>query len=152
MPVEAMMRANVKQGVPFFGVTNMEASLRFYVDGLGFKMKRWWIPDEADGQDDYKPDGRIRWCWLELGDAAIMLQEFLPERRPKETLGTCVNVCFQCEDALALYREFKSRGVELRKRPFVGNRLWVVPVIDPDGYRMEFSSPTDTPEDTELED
>jgi len=24
-------------------------------------------------------------------------------------------------------------------------------VTDPDGYRMEFSSPTDTPEDTELE-
>jgi hypothetical protein len=31
-------------------------------DGLGFKMKHWWIPDQADGQDDYKPDGRIRWC------------------------------------------------------------------------------------------
>ena len=100
----------VAGAVPFFGVTNMEASLRFYVDGLGFKMKRWWIPDQADGQDDYKPDGRIRWCWLELGEAAIMLQEFLPERQPKETLGTGINVCFQCEDALALYREFKSRA------------------------------------------
>jgi hypothetical protein len=28
MPVEAMTSANVKQAVPFFGVTNMEASLR----------------------------------------------------------------------------------------------------------------------------
>ena len=106
MPVETMTSANVKQAVPFFAVTSMEASLRFYVDGLGFKMKRCWIPDQADGQDDYKPDGRIRWCWLELGEAAIMLQEFLPERRPTETLGTGVNVCFQCEDALALYRDF----------------------------------------------
>jgi hypothetical protein len=76
MPVETMTSANVKQAVPFFGVTSMEASLRFYVDGLGFKMKRWWIPDQADGQDDYKPDGRIRWCWLELGEAAIMLRSF----------------------------------------------------------------------------
>jgi len=151
MPVETRTNANVKQAVPFFGVTNMEASLRFYVDGLGFKMTRWWIPDRADGQNDYGPDGRIRWCWLELGEAAIMLQQFLPERRPKGTLGTGVNVCFQCEDALALYREFKSRGIQARKRPFVGNRLWVVPVTDPDGYRMEFSSPTDAPEETELE-
>jgi lactoylglutathione lyase len=151
MPVETMTSPNVKQAVPFFGVTNMEASLRFYVDGLGFKMKRSWIPDQAEGQDDYKPDERIRWCWLELGEAAVMLQEFLPERQPKETLGTGVNVCFQCEDALALYREFKSRGIQTRKRPSVGNRLWVVPVTDPDGYRMEFSSPTDAPEDTELE-
>jgi lactoylglutathione lyase len=142
---------NVRQAVPFFGVTNMEASLRFYVDGLGFKLKNWWIPDRADVPHEDKPDGRIRWCWLELGEAAIMLQEFLPERRPKEMLGTGVNVCFQCEDALALYREFKSRGIQTRQRPFVGNQMWVVPVTDPDGYRMEFSSPTDAPEESELE-
>jgi len=151
MPVEIVTGANVKQAVPFFGVTNMEASLRFYVDGLGFKMKRFWIPDQADGQDHYTPNGRIRWCWLELGEAAIMLQEFLPESRPKEMLGTGVNVCFQCDDALALYRGFKSRGIQTRSYPFVGNRLWVVPVTDPDGYRMEFSSPTDAPEETVLE-
>ena len=45
MPFETITGANVKQAVPFLGVTNMEASLRFYVDGLGFKMNRWWIPD-----------------------------------------------------------------------------------------------------------
>lgn len=151
MSVENVMSANVRQAVPFSGVTNMEASLRFYVDGLGFTMKRSWIPDQADGHGDCKPDGRIRWRWLQLGEAAIMLQEFLPERRPKETLGTGINVCFQCEDALALYREFESRGIQTRRRPIVGNRLWVVQVTDPDGYRLEFSSPTDTPDETELE-
>ena len=103
MPIETMTSANVKQAVPFFGVTNMAASLRFYVDGLGFKMKQWWIPDAASNH--YHSDGKIRWCWLQLGDAAIMLQEFPEEGKPKETLGTGVNVCFQCEDALALYRE-----------------------------------------------
>jgi lactoylglutathione lyase len=147
MAVATVTSVNVKQAVPFFGVTNMESSLRFYVDGLGFRMKNYWIPD----RDEDHPDGRIRWCWLELGEAAIMLQEFLPERRPKEALGTGVNVCFQCEDALALYREFKSRGIQTLKRPSVGNRLWVVPVTDPDGYRMEFSSPTDAPEESEFE-
>ncbi len=150
MAVETTTSANVKLAVPFFGVANMEASLRFCVDGLGFKMTRWWIPDSPGEHLDH-PDGRIRWCWLELGEAAIMLQEFWPGGRPKETLGTGVNVCFQCEDALALYREFKSRGVQTRGRPTVGNRLWVVPVTDPDGYRMEFSSPTDAPEESELE-
>jgi len=147
MTVAFNSNANVKQAVPFFGVTNMEASLRFYVDGLGFKMKNSWIPD----RDERYPDGRIIWCWLELGDAALMLQEFLPERKPKEPLGTGTTVVFQCGDALALYREFKSRGIEPRNRPFVGNRLWVVPLSDPDGYRIEFSSPTDAPEESELE-
>ena len=146
MTMKTLTSVNVKQAVPFFGVTNMETSLRFYIDGLGFKMKRQWIPDRAED----KPDGRIRWCWLELGEAAIMLQEFLPERRPKETLGTGTSVCFTCEDALALYREFKSHGIQTR-RPSVGNRLWVVGLTDPDGYRIEFSSPTDAPEESELE-
>lgn len=148
MPVKNITTANVTQAVPFFGVTNMEASLRFYLDGLGFTIVRKWIPE---GDEHYPSDGKIRWCWLELGEAAIMLQEFLPERKPKEKLGTGISVCFQCEDALALYREFKARGIKPRNRPSVGNRFWVVPITDPDGYTMEFSSPTDAPEDTEFE-
>ena len=148
MPFETVTSANVKQAVPFFGVSNMEKSLQFYVGGLGFTMKRWWTPDQAGAEEHDKPDGRIRWCWLEFGEAAIMLQEVSPERQP---LGAGVNVCFQCTDALALYREFTSRGILARHRPSVGNGLWVVPVTDPDGYRTEFSSPTDYPEDTELE-
>lgn len=149
MSTAPMVGANVKQAVPFFGVTDMEASLRFYVDGLSFKMKHSWIPDRVE--EGHEPDGRIRWCWLERGHAAIMLQQFWPGQRPSQTLGTGVNVCFMCEDALALYREFRSRGVEMQKRPFVGNRLWVVPLTDPDGYRIEFESPTDAPEESELE-
>ena len=31
---------------------------------------------------------------------------------------------------------------------FVGNGLWVVTFLDPDGYRIEFESPTDVPEET----
>jgi lactoylglutathione lyase len=149
MSTAPLATANVKQAVPFFGVTNMEASLKFYVDGLGFQIKLSWIPDRLE--EGHQPDGRIRWCWLQRGDVALMLQEFWPGRRPTESLGTGVNVCIQCEDALALYREFKSRGLQTRKRPYVGNRLWVVPVTDPDGYHLEFASPTDAPEETELE-
>jgi lactoylglutathione lyase len=142
------MSVNVKQAVPFFGVSSMDASLRFYVEGLGFEMKRKWIPESGDGH--YPLNGKIRWCWLELGEAAIMLQEF-PPGRGKETLGAGVSVSFSCEDALTLYREFKSRGVETRNRPTVGNGLWVVALTDPDGYRLEFASPTDAPEESELE-
>jgi len=43
---------NVRQAVPFFGVRSMEASLRFYVDGLGFRMTNKWIDE-----------GRLRWCY-----------------------------------------------------------------------------------------
>ena len=148
MSIATVTNANITQAVLFFGVTNMEASLRFYVDGLRFEMKHWWIPDRAED----KPDGRIRWCWLQRGGADIMLQEFSAERRPTETLGTGTSsVCFMCEDALALYREFKSRGIRTQQRPFVGNRLWVVPLTDPDSYRIDFESPTDAQEESELD-
>lgn len=159
MEVAAERETNVKQAVPFFGITNMEASLRFYIDGLGFKMKYRWIPDRPEDQ----ADGRIHWCWLELGEAAVMLQEFRKEGEHNiylegkisaipENLGAGMSVCFQCVDSLALYREFKSRGVAINQRPFVGNRLWCVNVVDPDGYKLWFNSPTDAPEESELPD
>ncbi len=31
--------ANLKQAVPFFKVTNMDRSIAFYIDGLGFELK-----------------------------------------------------------------------------------------------------------------
>ena len=135
---------HVQQAVPFFAVSSMDASLRYYIDGLGFEMKHRWIDE-----------GKLRWCWLELGDAALMLQEFktaghdswVPEGKP----GIGVSICFMCDDAIALYRAFRARGIDAR-RPFVGNRLWVTELADPDGYKLFFESPTDEPEETELAD
>lgn len=117
-------------------VADMDASLRFYVDGLGFVMTNKWLPR-----------GRIEWCWLQLGDAALMLQEYREGRRPDDRLGQGVSVCFMCADAIAIYGDLISRGVAAR-RPFVGNGLWVTSVQDPDGYRLDFESPTDVPEET----
>jgi len=134
--------ANLTQVVPFLGITDMERSLHFYLDGLGFTLKNKW-----------EPEGRIRWCWLTRGGASLMLQEFVKDghggQRPEGVLGQGVNLCFQCEDALALYREFRSRGLE-PSEPFVGNNMWVTSLRDPDGYRVEFESVTDAPEEMKL--
>ena len=45
----------------------------------------------------------------------------------------------------------RGRGVDA-SRPFVGNSLWVTSVTDPDGYRLEFESPTEVAEETVWED
>ena len=146
MTTQTTTATNVQQAVPFFGVSNMEASLRFYIDGLGFEMTNKWTPDG---------DGRVRWCWLQHGNAAIMLQEFRKEGLnswvPEGKVGVGVTICFQCKDALSIYREVSSRGIEA-KRPFVGNGLWVTSMTDPDGYKLEFASPTDVPEETVFSD
>lgn len=140
MQTETKIEANVQQAVPFFGITDMEVSLRFYIDGLGFQMTTKWIDE-----------GKLRWCWLQHGNAAIMLQEYRKQGpnswTPEGKLGLGVTICFQCKDALAIYREFTARGIDA-KRPFVGNGLWVTSAQDPDGYKLEFASPTDVPEET----
>jgi lactoylglutathione lyase len=126
---------NVKQAVPFFRVANIEASLRFYIDGLGFAMKKRWIDE-----------GKLRWCWLELGGAALMLQEHRPTA-PTSKVGEGVSICFQCSDALAIYHDATSRGIQAQL-PFVGNAMWVTLFSDPDGYKLDFESPTDAPEES----
>jgi lactoylglutathione lyase len=131
---------NVRQTVPFFGVRDIDASLRFCEHGLGFVRTREWTPE-----------GRVRWCWLELGGAALMLQEYWKDGKPgggpAGSLGQGVSICFICADAIAIYHGAIARGLKPRT-PFVGNHLWVTSLVDPDGYTLEFESPTDAPEET----
>jgi lactoylglutathione lyase len=127
---------NVKEVVPLIHVSSMERSVRFYVDGLGFAFRNKW-----------EPDGQLRWCWLTLGGASLMLQEFAKPLPPNAGQGITLN--FTCVDAIALYNELRSRGLDPTE-PEVGNGLWVTQVNDPDGFRLFFASPTDVAEETKL--
>src|ERR1051326_2192910 len=111
--------ANVRQAVPFFWVRDLTASLRFYLDGLGFRITRRWTPE-----------GVLRWCWLELGDAALMLQEFsregphenLPDTRPGVGVSILLPVpgCAGALSGVPLPRSRREAAV--RRQPDVGDR------------------------------
>ena len=137
-------QVGVQQLVPLLMVKNMDASLRFYVEGLGFSIAKKWTPE-----------GRIRWCWLDHGAAALMLQEFVSDSHHASPIpaqvGAGVGLNFICRDALAFYHAMRERGIATQ-RPFVGNQMWVTSLRDPDGYSLHFESPTDAPEETEYED
>ena len=140
MNSETTTEPNVKQAVPFFAVSDMAASVRYYVDGLGFEMTNQWIDE-----------GVLRWCWLKRGGAALMLQQDRTQGHdswvPEGKVGEGVSIYFICQDALAIYREVTARGIQTA-RPFVGNGMWVVSLSDPDGYQLHFESETDVPEET----
>ncbi len=141
MKPETKIEPNVKQAVPSFWVMNIEESFRYYTDGLGFKVSKKWMDE-----------GKLRWCWLERDGVGLMLQEFWKEGQhknlPTGKAGEGISICFICEDAVALYREIKSRGIEA-SNPNVGNGMWFTNLKDPDGYGINFLSYTDAPELTE---
>jgi catechol 2,3-dioxygenase-like lactoylglutathione lyase family enzyme len=123
-------------------VTSMEQSLAFY-NGLGFTIQNRWVPD-----------GYLRWCLMSLGGAALMLQE--PDKSPHEKMltagpvGNGASFYFQCSDAIAIYREATARGVHPVREPQVSNSSWEVFFADPDGYKINFFSPTHVAEETLL--
>ena len=132
----------VRQVVPFLRVADLAASLRFYVDGLGFAVGPRWPQEET------------RWCWLQRDGAALMLQD---RRRddggrwdPPGAVGLGVSLVFMCDDAIAVYRDAHAKGLH-PTRPFVSNGLWLTSLADPDGYRVDFQSPTETPEGSEYD-
>ena len=128
---------NVKQAVPFFMVADMEASLTFYIEKVGFELKLKWVPED-----------KIEWCWLQFGHASIMLQEHRKTgeyTEHKKGVGVCV--FFMCNDAIALYHAFRSKEIAINE-PVVENGLWVIRVTDPDGYNLLFESETNVPEET----
>ena len=130
----------VQQTVPLLAVADMTAAVGFYVDGLGFAIIRRW--------DD---QGKLRWCRLEFGGAALMLQEFAKEGhdswRPEGKVGEGVTIYFVCADALAIFRSAVAKGLAAT-RPEVGNGMWVTELEDPGGYRIAFESPTEAAEDS----
>lgn len=136
MNQEIQFRPNLEEAVPFFGVSNMEASLRFYVDGLGFAITHSWTPKNT-----------MEWCALKRGEASLMLQVRRNQQAVEGKWGEGMNICFICEDALALYHEFVAKGLPATE-PFVGNGMWVTGLQDPDGYQFYFESNTNVPEET----
>src|SRR5678816_4124756 len=110
--------ANVRQVVPLLNVSDMAASLAFYVDGLGFRITNQWVPE-----------GVLRWCWLELDGIALMIQQSWTDgvgpSEPPGPVGQGVLLCLMCQDALAVWRAARRHGLS-PDRPFVGNTLWVV--------------------------
>ena len=105
----------------------MERSVAFYVDGLGFELRHKWVKHDE-----------LRWCWLQHGDSALMLETFQGET--PANVGAGFTLYFICDDAKAAHREFKARGVQVGDT-FVGNNMDVFYFKDPDGYRLSFESP-----------
>ena len=125
------MKPIVHQTVPLLVVSDINRSQRFYCDGLGFETTSTW-----------EPDGKLAWCWLRHGGAALMLQQACDQDPPASERGKGVIFYFICEDADATHRHITERGVQATKPKIAFYGMNQTFVKDPDGYELCFENPT----------
>ena len=112
--------------IPILSVKDVAASIRYYVDKLGFK-KHWEWGDPPTFAAVTRDDVEIYFC-----------------RETQGKPGTWVYVAVR--DVDALYAELLTSGAEIRQPPT--NLPWhmrELNVADPDGHRLRFGAPTSQP-------
>lgn len=122
---------------PVLHVSNVETSLRFYEDRLGFTVP--WRYDDK---------GRVRVAQVDRGTCALILSDQWPEKVGRSLVFVSLNVEPATRDAEvaaldALRAELEARGVSVKDGVW-GYRVLVVD--DPDGNQLFFNYPNDSTE------
>jgi uncharacterized glyoxalase superfamily protein PhnB len=120
---------------PIFHVTDVEASLRFYVNQLGFTNP--WRYDE---------NGKVFVAQIERQGCAIILSSQWPEKIGKGLIFISLNVEPPTHEAATvaldeLRAELEAKGAPVKDGSW-GYRLLVVD--DPDGNQLFFNYPNET--------
>ena len=120
---------------PVLHVADVEASLRFYVDRVGFTSP--WRYDE---------DGRAHVAQVDRQGCALILADTWPEKVGKGLIFISLNVEPATPEVAAaaldaLRAELEARGVSVNEGSW-GYRLLVV--HDPDGNQLFFNYPSET--------
>lgn len=123
---------------PVLHVTDVDASVRFYVDRLGFTSP--WR---------YEEDGKAYVAQVERQGCALILADTWPEKIGKGLMFISLNTERQTREAAiaaldALRKELEARGVPVREGSW-GYRLLVID--DPDGNQLFFNYPNEIARD-----
>ena len=124
---------------PVLNVTDVDASLGFYVNRLGFTIP-WRYDDE---------DGRAYVAQVDRQGCALILAKTWPEKVGKGLMFISLNVEPATREAAiaavdALRAELEAKGVPVKEGSW-GYRLLVVD--DPDGNQLFFNYPNQTASD-----
>ena len=132
------MALGVRGVTTLLEVYDMQASLRFYRDLLGFEVVHsWGLADQ------------LSWVRLRAGDSSLMLNTaYNAGRRPVSPDATRVSghvdteLYFECADADHAYTYLRARGCDV-KAPVVSyygmKQVWLQ---DPDGFQVCLQSPS----------
>ena len=128
--VEATGR-NLTSISPFFIVKNLQVSIAYYVERMGFTL------------DFQGPEDDVYYGQVSREGMAIMLKAILPDVLPvpNHTRHEWArwDAYVYLRDPDTLFREFRERGVSFVKElSFIDKGLWGFEVKDADGYIIAF--------------
>ena len=117
---------------PVLHVIDVEASLRFYIERLGFTSP--W---------QYEEDDKSRVAQVDRQGCALILSDMWPAKVGKGVMFISLNAEREAQIAAldALRAEFEAKGVPVKDGSW-GYRLLVVD--DPDGNQLFFNYPAET--------
>ena len=117
---------------PFFIVKNVQASIAYYIERLGFQL-------DYQGPADDVYYGRVS-----RDGIGIMLKAILPDVLPVPNRTRHAwarwDAFIYAIDPDAIYSEYKQRGVAfVTELSFIDDGLWGFEVTDADGYVLAFA-------------
>jgi uncharacterized glyoxalase superfamily protein PhnB len=112
---------------PSFTVTDLQRSIAFYQDVLGFVIG-----------DEWRENGQLQGCEMRAGSVLFMLtqDDFAKGRDRQKGVGTRLHVS-TAQDIDRLAAEIKARGGTLDQEPADmpwGQRVFMI--TDPDGFKL----------------
>ncbi|MSQ21794.1 MAG: VOC family protein [Dehalococcoidia bacterium] len=129
-----------------FTVSNLERSVAFYCDVVGFRVDTTL---EAQGpaiqQITGFPDAHLKIAHLLLGSFRLELIQYLAPKGKAVDPSTCnvgtAHIAFYADDVDRTYRELQAKGVRFRGTPVAAaaGRPRVAYFLDPDGITLELA-------------
>jgi uncharacterized glyoxalase superfamily protein PhnB len=122
----------VRSLVPSLTVNDIQRSLQFYTEGLGFAVS-----------EKMEEDGEVQGVMLEAGGASLGLSQDDFAKGRDRIKGVGMRLWLETDqDVGALARQAKAAGITLNDGP--GPLPWGpigFTVTDPDGFRLTISNP-----------
>lgn len=108
--------------------TDIDATARFYTEGLGLEMGLEFIKD-----------GELFGYYLNLGNDTF-IEVFKGESRE---VGNIDHIAIQTDDIDGIIQRVKDHGYEIGKKSLGCDHSWQVWTADPNGVRIEFHEYTE---------
>jgi glyoxylase I family protein len=126
------LQMRMQSCTPLLNVADIEASLRFWRDLLGFAVA-----------SSYEYEGRLAFAMLRSGEARVMLNRHGgdPVARRARPPYTEAMVFLSVDSVHDLVRDLRAKGFDAPEPSRESYGLDEVIVRDPDGYEIGFTSP-----------